>query len=610
MRRRSGGPRIFAAVLGGTLALLVVGCTPTRPAPTPRPTATAAAAVFHVDCGAAAGGDGSRTHPWSTLDAVNTHGPFLPGQQVLLRRGSVCAGRLTPSGSGVNGDPILLGAYGRGPDPVVHGDGTPDETGAVQLTDQHDWVVQDLEVSNLDPAGPDDSLRAGILALDNGSGALGRIVVRRNIVRRVTSSPAGGSADAHEFGGIVVLVKGATARSGALSDFRIEDNLVDHVGRVGIVAWSDAAPTSPLSGVSITGNRVVRAEGDSVVVWGADGGVVEHNVSEQGGRLPSCPRCANPTANTASAGIWPVMSSHILIRYNEVSGEGAAGGDGQGFDIDDSTSDVVLEGNYAHDNEGGGVLICGTRSSDIRDNVFADSGGGEITFSCPTQRDGVRILNNTFLLSVGSTVQVVRHNNTSGTAPVEFANNIVLDDSGGGYDWPLPVTAEANLYAGVLPSGAPADANGVIDPGLVAAGTAGEGLDSVRGFTPLPDSTAATGGIRLSEVDALDYFGRTGIGVGRGAIAASSGPAALASTKPTATRSTIGVTLTWSTGRGTGWLLQRSSRGEPYEEISGVLAAGRFVDASPPEGALRYRLVQIGRDRRGPASAPLDVPAD
>ncbi|WP_375387226.1 hypothetical protein [uncultured Amnibacterium sp.] len=606
-RRRVRGA---AALLCVAVGLLLAGCAPEQPTPSPSPSRTAGAAVFHVDCGAPAGGDGSAGRPWNALATVNEHGAFLPGERILLARGTVCSGRLTPQGSGTNGDPIVLGAYGTGAQPVVHGGGTPDQTGAVQLTDQHDWIVQDLQVTNLDAGGPSDALRAGILVLDDGSGALGRVVVRRTTVRQVTSSPAGATADPHEFGGISVLVRGTATRAGALTDIRLEDNLVDHVGRTGIVAWSDAWPASPLRGVSITGNRVVEAEGDGVVVWGVDGGVLEHDVVEGFGHLPACPRCANPTANTASAGIWPVMSTRILMRYDEASGGGAGGGDGQGFDLDDGTSDVVLEGSWSHDNDGGGVLICGTRGSEIRSNVFADDGGGEITFSCPTQRDGVRIVDNTVLLAAGSTAQVVRHNRTSGTDPVVFANNLVIDLNGGGYAWPVPVTAQGNVYAGTLPATKPADATAAVDPGLLAPGTAGTGLDSVRGFTPLPGTAAASGGVQLPDAGTLDYFGRTRTGeAGRGAIAATSSPAALAPVVPTAARADGDVTLTWSADRGTGWLLQRSEGGGAFRAISGVLRAGAFVDADPPAGAVRYRLVQAGRDRSGDPSAPVGVPA-
>lgn len=602
-------PRLRAALLGIAVAVLLAGCVAESPSPSPTRTASTAT-VFRLDCRAPSGGDGSRARPWSTVDQVNAHAAFLPGERILIARGSVCAGGLAPKGSGANGDPIVLGAYGSGAAPVINGGGTPDQTGAVQLTDQHDWVVQDLEVTNLAPAGPDDTLRAGILALDDGSGALGRITIRRNTVRQVTSSPAGASADPHEFGGVSVLVRGEAGRTGALADIRIEDNHVDHVGRMGIVAWSDAWPASPLTGVSITGNRVTDVEGDGIIVWGVDGGVLERNVVDGFGHLPACPRCSNPTANTASAGLWPVMSTRILMRYNEASGGGAAGGDGQGFDLDDSTSDVVMEGNWSHDNEGGGVLICGTRTSEIRFNVFADSGGGEVTFSCPTQRDGVRIVHNTFLLAAGSRAQVVRHNTTSGADPIVFANNLVIDLNGGGYAWPLPVTAEGNLYAGALPASAPDDATGAVDPGLLAPGTAGTGLDSVQGFAPVRGSAAASGGAPLADTGTLDYFGRTRTGdTGRGAIAATSSPGALAPVVPTASRTGADVLLSWSADRGTGWRLQRSEGTGAFRTISGVLRAGRFVDAAPPPGALRYRLVQVGRDRAGAASAPVEVAA-
>lgn len=57
--------------------------------------------IKHLDfhCGQAAGGTGSRARPWNTLAAADAF-HFLPGDQLLLKRGTTCHGELHPQGSG------------------------------------------------------------------------------------------------------------------------------------------------------------------------------------------------------------------------------------------------------------------------------------------------------------------------------------------------------------------------------------------------------------------------------------------------------------------------------------------------------------------------------
>src|SRR5438094_395662 len=79
--------------------------------------AQAAESTYYVDCRAPAGGDGSRTEPWNTLTTVNAH-TFVPGDRILFRRNTGCRGSLAPKGSGAEGSPIVVDAYGTGAKPL------------------------------------------------------------------------------------------------------------------------------------------------------------------------------------------------------------------------------------------------------------------------------------------------------------------------------------------------------------------------------------------------------------------------------------------------------------------------------------------------------------
>ncbi len=64
----------------------------------------------------------SSSTAWKTISKVNSVSSlFNPGDKILFRRGDVFAGTLIMSKSGVAGNPITIGAYGSGANPVITG---------------------------------------------------------------------------------------------------------------------------------------------------------------------------------------------------------------------------------------------------------------------------------------------------------------------------------------------------------------------------------------------------------------------------------------------------------------------------------------------------------
>lgn len=109
----------------------------------PLPAGAEAATTYYVD--AARGSDSatgrSPATAWRSLDRVNAT-TFVPGDRVLLRAGRSWQGQLWPKGSGRAGRPIVVGRYGSGAKPAVHGGGVVAD--AVRLFNQHHWVIRDL----------------------------------------------------------------------------------------------------------------------------------------------------------------------------------------------------------------------------------------------------------------------------------------------------------------------------------------------------------------------------------------------------------------------------------------------------------------------------------
>jgi parallel beta-helix repeat protein len=86
----------------------------------PLSTASSQAATYFID--ATGGNDANdglmEQTAWQTLSKVNSY-PFAPGENVLFKRGERWRGSLTIPSSGTAEMPIVFGAYGEGPRPII-----------------------------------------------------------------------------------------------------------------------------------------------------------------------------------------------------------------------------------------------------------------------------------------------------------------------------------------------------------------------------------------------------------------------------------------------------------------------------------------------------------
>jgi len=94
----------------------------------------------------------SESTPFRTINRVNQL-ILRGGDQVLFKTGDVwnCADErfLDPNGAGSEGNPVIIGAYGTGPRPIINGSGWQQ---AVQVRIPH-ITVRDLEITNNDSRG-------------------------------------------------------------------------------------------------------------------------------------------------------------------------------------------------------------------------------------------------------------------------------------------------------------------------------------------------------------------------------------------------------------------------------------------------------------------------
>lgn len=493
---RAGRPALFVSVLC-LLGASVVAAVP----------AQAQTQSFHVDCGAAAGGDGSQAEPWNELSQVNAH-TFQPGDSILLKRGSTCTGeQLFPKGSGAEGRPVTVDTYGTGAKPKLAGAGQV--TDVVRLADQQFWEIRNLDISNKGAAA---DTRRGVHVTRSDSGTGSHYVLSGLDIHDVNGNRTKKDDDASA--GIFFEVLGHTKAS-KFDDVAVVDNTVRTVDRYGIHFWTrwmqreelnnpncgaECGEWTPQTNVVIRGNSVSDIGGDAIVPHHTEGALVEYNKVD-GFREREPEQCA--------AGIWGWNTNRALYQHNEVSG-GKSTCDGQGLDLDESNIGTVYQYNYSHDNEGGFLLLCngeGSRTDGniVRYNISQNDGGQLIDVVCG-RTTNTRIYNNTFHLS--KPVDIINNENDSTGDNAAFSNNIFhVATDGARYVNADTLDFDANVFHGNHPSGEPADAHKLTaDPQLTAPGTATSRTDA-GGYRLEPGSPALGNGRVMTSPGSRDYFG-------------------------------------------------------------------------------------------------------
>ncbi|HEY0002096.1 MAG TPA: right-handed parallel beta-helix repeat-containing protein [Actinoplanes sp.] len=394
------------------------------------PAAASAATTSHyVDCSAKSNGTGARSKPWNSTAAVNAHRPFTAGSRILLRSGTMCTGTLTPHGSGRAGRPITLGAYGRGPRPIVRAaDGQ--ET-ALTLTNQSWWTIAGLEFSGGTRRGVYVTVTSGIA----------RGITLRNLT---VHGVAGSKLDSKNTGLVVIS---PTHYIGNWVSARFDQVLVDNVVAHDTTMWAGiivgTATSADLwdwqegersTNVTVRNSTVHHTYGDGIVLFAVGNGLIEHSVAHDTGLEPT------QTIGTPN-GIWSWACNDCVVQYNEAYRNNSPGADGGGFDIDFHSRNSVVQYNYGHDNSAYCVGIFGAEGypmidAVVRYNVCANNGTEAGTVQEEVYLavwnhgtiDGIQIYGNTFVTAYGA-LRATNFNGYgsiySGTRPNAFKNNIV-----------------------------------------------------------------------------------------------------------------------------------------------------------------------------------------
>ncbi len=418
-----------------TLAVLLVLCSGLS---------VARGTTYYVDC--QAGSDAAKGTPiseaWRTLARVAAT-TFLPGDSILLKRGTRCIGQLWPKGSGESQHPIRLGAYGSGPLPIVDA-GSADA--AIKLFNQQHWIIETLESTG--------GTRYGV-CLSATQGVQSELILRDLVIHDVTGEPKS------KLSGLVVVTSSGEAN--------ISDVLIDGVMAYNTTQWagiviSGASSRNRIHNVIVRNSIVHDVYGDGIVLFYVEDGLIERSAAWLTGLQPE------ETIGTPNA-IWTWTCRRCTVRHTEGFFIDSPGVDGGVYDIDFGDEDNIVEENYGHDAMGYCAAVFAaekqiTSNSIVRRNLCIDNGrspklarrqGDLFVFTWDGGLlDGVRIEDNTFYWSPPIDVPafLIDHAQFTGTRPNIVAGNKIFT----GVTTPIQASnafkVEQNIVTPVLPANA------------------------------------------------------------------------------------------------------------------------------------------------------------
>ena len=318
-------------------------------------------AQYYISTAGSDTNDGLTTAtPWQTLSKVNGF-TFAPGDIISFNGGQAWTGTgsapaLTIAQSGSSGSPITINSYGTGQATINGGNSQ-----AIYAANRSYVTVKNVNATSTPPnsadAGGNQSGTIAFNATTTNSTAYPGITVTNCTVSggtagiychfsQTTSDGFPGInissntvTTATEFG--IAVCCGLRGSYGAGSGFYqnigayVAKNLVYNIG---------ATPAYPANGIQFSA-------GDATAI------VELNTVHDIGANLTST--SGGVGGSTGNAGIQLNFCRSTALRFNEAYNVKAPAGciDGAGVDLDTYSNSCLMYGNFAHDNDGSGLII-------------------------------------------------------------------------------------------------------------------------------------------------------------------------------------------------------------------------------------------------------------
>lgn len=433
---------------------------------------------------------------FKTIDQLNRI-TYIPGDQILFKKGDTFTGAFKPKGSGTAENPVVIKSYGEGAKPILQpgkswrgkvmkangGEQTLVENvtynGCIWLENVQGYEVRDLELSdpNYDPnnnrVNEFREFTAGVRVLNQNQGDLHHFVFDNLTIHgfRGPGSNIGKSSGGIQFNVLVdpdhrndVNWKGNVPS--AMHDIQVTNCEIYDCGRSGINflnpwgrrqvegdKWQHVnegiLPWHPYTNFYMANNIIHNIDGDGLIVDNVQNAVVEKNL------------CYNTAVHLgamgAAVGFFNWNSDDTYFQYNEVfnvgkdatkqDGSGVpyklSPGDAQGIEIDALNDRTWVQHNYVHDNRGGFMMWCNlaqcypSYDGIIRYNISEnDHMESHSIFHSFSEQYGSETYNNAFFLNPDTALKdgnVYMFHSTGSATPHKMYNNIFYLDGDTAY---------------------------------------------------------------------------------------------------------------------------------------------------------------------------------
>lgn len=480
---------------------------------------------------------------WQTLDHINDL-EFGPGAQLFFKAGQSWHGSLEPIGTGAEGNPIIIGKYGEGDRPAIHGGGVP---ATIRLRNMEYVILRDLEITNYDATEEEgksldewenwnvtnwfeadnpphyvsgNSPKMGILVTAVDMGEVNQIHLINLHIHGVNGDIDQNVEDSKNNGGIAFEITGVVTPTW-FNDLLLEGCHIHDVDRTGFYtssSWDSRTLTAnenwtPSLNIVIRNNVFERSGANALILRVAQDPLLENNLF-----------CSNGIKGSGNAA-FNFNTDGAVWQYNEARFTKKNQGDldAGGIDSDFRSKNTIIQYNYLHDNDYG-MLITGGRSdwgafndnTVVRYNIFereglmADDSGNQYILRISGNATNTYLHNNVFYVSPEQPgIDLMYHKNWGGLPDHTYYFNNIYYLEGTSHSTMLTSSTNNhffnNLYFGhPSVSWPPNTVDGVPgDPLFDAVGAGPEGYHINEG------SPAINKGIAFEQLmmPDVDYFG-------------------------------------------------------------------------------------------------------
>ena len=474
---------------------------------------------------------------------------LLPGDSILFRCGGVWIGNLFPRGSGTKNKRIVIGAYGKGPIPVLDARGIVAEgeqvSHTVRLFNQEYIEFRDLKIKNFKPLEKPVQVNSGGIVSYANSPKTGIYVegkdcgtLRDIYFINLEICDVNGSMNTKNNGGIYIeITRDKDEKKWVKSNFDglyTEGCYIHHIDRTG---WSNSSEWDnrtlrskwgdPVSGnilhdwylsenVVLRNNKFEGAGANALIVRVSQSPLVEHCLFTHNGSKSS--------GNTS----FPYNCDNAMFQFNKAcytvynseadSWNNKEDADAGGFDSDYKCKNTTIQYNYSHHNGHGGILICCMGNNQaafndgtiVRYNIFEDNQHHVIRTSGPVTN--TQIYNNViFSGSEIDSVMLLYHKSWGGYSDsTAYLNNIFYSEGKGNFIGLGKSTRnifQSNTFYGKIMNEPSDPLKSKLNPHFIGANSSESNWKSFLRFMLQNDSPEIDKGIEIKGDPGKDFSG-------------------------------------------------------------------------------------------------------